>query len=191
MISAIRISALVVVSMAGAAFVQTSATPVRFTAQAQNLSTAINMPAQSPLEITVTRWSTDSEREQLIAGLKEEGTQGLLHMLQKAERIGSIRIPSSLAYEFRFAMRTVGRDGVEHITLITDRPIGFWEAVDKPRTLDYRFMVVELQINPGGRGQGRLSVATRITADRLTGEIGLATWENQVVTLRSVQRARQ
>ena len=193
MISAIRASAIVVAGLAATstASAQTSAAPLRFTAQAHNLSTAIDMPPQTPLEITVTRWSTDSEREQLVTGLKERGTDGLLEMLHNAERIGAIRIPSSINYDFHFAMRTVGRDGVEHITLITDRPVGFWEAVDKPRSIEYRFMVVELQTNPGGRGKGRLSVVTRITADRVTGEIALATWENQYVTLRNVERGRR
>lgn len=191
-IASIRMCAVFAASLATAGIASgQNGAALRLTAQAHNLSPAINMPAQTPLEITVTRWSTDGEREQLVASLKEGGTEGLLKMLQQAERIGAIRIPTSINYDFHFAMRTVGRDGVEHITLITDRPVGFWEAVDKPRSLEYRFMVVELQITPGGRGEGRLSVATRLSVDRFSGAIGLSTWENQIVTLRNVERAQQ
>lgn len=170
---------------------QTNALPLRFTAQAHNLSTAIDMPPQTPLDITIARWSTDGEREGLVTSVKEGGTGGLLDMLRTAERVGAMRIPTSISYDVYFAIRTIGRDGLEHITLITERPIGHWEAVDKPATIEYRFMVLELQMKPGGRGEGRLSVVTKLTADRVTGGIGLETWENQVVTLKKVQRRGQ
>ena len=55
----------------------------------------------------------------------------------------------------------VGDD--ERIVLVTDRPIGFWEAKNQPRVADYPFTVIELRIKPNG--EGKLSVATKITAD--------------------------
>jgi hypothetical protein len=46
--------------------------------------------------------------------------------------------------------------------IATDRPIGFWEARNRPRTLDYPFTVIQMEIGPDGTGRGTMSVATRI-----------------------------
>ena len=48
--------------------------------------------------------------------------------------------------------------------LATDRPIGFWEAVHQPRTIQYPFTVIQMQIAQDGKGKGTLSVATKIVA---------------------------
>lgn len=162
--------------------------PVQYTAQAQNLNQDIGFPQQAPLEITVTRWSTAGEREQLLTVVREEGTKGLLEMMQDVPKIGAIRVPGNLNYDFHFAMRADTPEGGQQITLITDRPVGFAEAVDKPRTLEYRFMVIQLTLNAIGQGQGRLSVATRVSWDRFSKDLQLETWENLYMTLRDVKR---
>jgi hypothetical protein len=153
-----------------------------------NLNNQINLPGQSPVDITVMRWSTPGEREQLISVLKESGRKGLLEMMQSVPRVGTIRIPGTLNYDFHFALFAEDRGGNQSITLIADRPVGFAEAVEGPRTLDYRFMVLQVQLNAIGRGQGRLSMVTKVEVDRLTGEISLETWEDLFVTLRDVRR---
>jgi hypothetical protein len=168
---------------------QTGAQPLVFSAQLVNLSTQLNLPNQTPLDITINRWSTAGEREQLVTVLRERGRDGLLEMMQNVPRIGTIRIPGTLNYDFHFALRTADAGGNQAITLITDRPVSFAEAVDGPRTLEYRFMVIQLEVNSIGRGQGRLSIATKVEVDRITGEINLETWENLYVTLRDVRRA--
>ncbi|HUF46578.1 MAG TPA: hypothetical protein VMM93_02120 [Vicinamibacterales bacterium] len=182
------VAATVVVAMTGDGRAQTTTGPTQFTAQLINLNTQLNLPQQSPVDIVVARWSTAGERELFVTALKEGGPEGLLKRMQELPRIGSIRIPGSLNYEFQFALRGEGRDGGQSITLITDRPVSFEEAVDRARTLEYRFLVIQLQINPIGRGEGRISIATRVTTDRITGEINLDTWENLFVTLRDVRR---
>jgi hypothetical protein len=52
--------------------------------------------------------------------------------------------------------------------LATDRPIGFWEAVHRPRTIQYPFTVIQMQIGRDGKGKGKgtLSVATKIVAHK-------------------------
>jgi len=181
-------AAALVMTATGDPVAQTGSPPLTFTAQLVNLNTQINLPPQAPLDIVVTRWSSAGEREQFVTALKEGGPEGLLEKMQALPRVGSIRIPGTLNYEFHFALRGESRDGGQSITLITDRPVSFAEAVDGPRTLEYRFMVIQLQVNPIGRGEGRLSIATRVTTDRITGEINLETWEDLFVTLRDVRR---
>ena len=50
--------------------------------------------------------------------------------------------------------------------LVTDRRIGFWEAANQPRSIDYPFTVIELRLNSDGEGEGKMSIATKIIADK-------------------------
>jgi hypothetical protein len=64
----------------------------------------------------------------------------------------------------RFAQQTPTEEGGRRIVIATDRPIGFWEASRQPRTIDYPFTVIQMQLGRDGRGQGTLSYATKIVA---------------------------
>ena len=41
--------------------------------------------------------------------------------------------------------------------LATDRPISFWEATHQPRTIDYPFTVIQMELDREGHGKGTLS----------------------------------
>jgi hypothetical protein len=112
----------------------------------------------------VTRWSAEAERDRLINTLKSKGPDKLLDELSHMRSVGSIRTPDSLAYDLRYAHQRPGEDGGRQIVLATDRPIGFWEAAHQPRTIQYPFTVIQMQIGADGKGKGTLSYATKITA---------------------------
>ena len=76
------------------------------------------------------------------------------------------------------------------MTLITDRRIGFWEASRQPRSIDYPFTVIELRLNGDGEGEGKMSVATKIIADKQSNTIVLENYDLQPVLLTSVKRER-
>ena len=114
--------------------------------------------------LRVTRWSTEAERTRLLETLRQKGPEKLLDELAKMRSVGSIRTPDSLAYDLRYAHERKGKDGGRQIVLATDRPIGFWEAAHRPRTINYPFTVIQMQMGPDGRGKGTLSYATRIVA---------------------------
>jgi hypothetical protein len=114
--------------------------------------------------IHISRWSTEMERTRLIETLQKKGADQLLDELQDMKSVGTIRTPDSLAYDLRYAHQRPGEDGGRQIVLATDRPIGFWEAVHRPRTIQYPFTVIQMQIGPDGKGKGTLSVATKIVA---------------------------
>ena len=46
--------------------------------------------------------------------------------------------------------------------LVTDRPLGFYEARNRPHTIDYPLTVIEMSLKPDGTGQGTLSLAARM-----------------------------
>ena len=116
--------------------------------------------------IHISRWSTDMERTRLIETLQKKGSDQLLDELQDMKSVGTIRTPDSLAYDLRYAHQQPGEDGGRQIVLATDRPIGFWEAVHRPRTIQYPFTVIQMQIGRDGKGKGTLSIATKIVAHK-------------------------
>src|SRR3954469_2288546 len=103
-----------------------------FTAVLVNMDAPTGVGAQ-PIDINVNRWSTDAERDQFINTVLEGTPQRALEVLQKLPSVGNIRSPQSIGYDLRFATRTPGPNGAERILIVTDRPIGFWEASQAPR----------------------------------------------------------
>ena len=114
--------------------------------------------------ISIDRWSTNAERETFVATLRNKGPQALVDALQDTRPVGRIRTPDSIGYDLRYAFQTPGEDGGRRIVIATDRPIGFWEAYNRPRTVDYPFTIVQMQIGPDGRGAGTLSEFTKVLA---------------------------
>ena len=164
--------------------------PLRFTAMGTNLSANLNFPRQTPVQISVNRWSTAGEQEQLTSVLTENGTDGLLEMLQDATPVGSMRTPETVNFDFHYAMWTPTDDGGQIITLISDRPVDFLEARERPLSLDFRFMVLSIQVNPVGRGEGRISVATKIWVDPVLDEVQMQPYETDFIMLKDLRRAR-
>jgi hypothetical protein len=112
----------------------------------------------------VTRWSTEAERGTLLRTLMKDGAESMLDVLRDQKSVGTIRTPDSLGYDLRYAHQEPGEDGGRRIVLATDRPISFWEARNQPRTMDYPFTVIQMQIDKNGEGKGTLSYATKIVA---------------------------
>jgi hypothetical protein len=143
------------------------------------------------VEIVVERYSTDAERDRLLQTLIETTPEKLLDTLQDLPRVGYIRTPDSIGYDLHFARKNPGLDGGETITLMTDRYINFWEAVNRPRTIDYPFTLIELRVGPDGRGEGKMSLATKITYDQQNNTIVLEDYKSQPVLLTNVRRESQ
>jgi hypothetical protein len=158
----------------------------RFTAAAVNT----NNGGTGTVELVIERWSTEGERDRLLAALANQGQDKPLDTLQKMPRVGYIRMDAGLGYDLHYAYQTAGEDGGERVVLATDRPIGFWEAANRPRTIDYPFTVIELRVNGDGDGVGKLSLATRVTVDRSGHNVTLENYDTQPVMLQSVRRER-
>ena len=114
------------------------------------------------VQIDITRWSTAAERASLLGVLKKDGAEKLLDALQGTKPVGIIKTPDSLGYDLHYAHSTPLPDGGRRIVIATDRPIGFWEATNRPRTIDYPFTVIQMEISKDGKGKGTLSYATKI-----------------------------
>jgi hypothetical protein len=168
------------------ALAQANAGPERFTATAVDM----NRGGSGTIEITVDRWSTDAERDRLMQVILDKGPDKLLDALQDAPRKGHFNAPGNLGWDIHFARRMPLPDGGERVVLVTDRRIGFWEVTNRPRTIDYPFTVIELRLKGDGTGEGKVSVATRIIADKENGIITLEDYDIQPVQLTTVRRER-
>jgi hypothetical protein len=146
-------------SAAGSA--QTRGEPAQFTASYVD----INSGQTGPVQISVTRWSTPSERKTLTQTLFKKGQDALLDSLRDMRSVGRINTPGSIGYELRYAEQHTLPDGGREIILATDRPMSFWEIVNKPRSSQYPFTWIQFKMRPDGTGEGKLAVAARITGE--------------------------
>lgn len=171
---------------ASAARAQTTGEPMRFTATAINM----NRGASGTVEIVVNRWSSDADRDKLMNIVMNQGADKMLDALQDMPRMGYFRTPNSIGIDIHFARRVPAEDGGDRIVLVTDRRIGFREAVNQPRSIDYPFTFIELRLNKDGEGEGKISIATKIIADKENNIITLENYDLQPVMLKNVKRER-
>jgi hypothetical protein len=155
-------SALAAILWGGAISAQTNGQPEEFSATAivnNNLGAGAGR-----VIMRVERWSTEAQRGQLTRVLMKDGPNELLDQLRDQKSVGTIRTPDSLGYDLRYAHQEAGEDGGRRVVIATDRPIGFWEAVHQPRTIDYPFTVIQMELDKNGEGKGTMSYATKIIA---------------------------
>ena len=169
-----------------AASAQTMGTPERFTASAIN----INNGQAGNIDITVNRWSNDTQRDALMALVISKGPEKLLDALQDMPVVGHFGAPGNLSWDIHFARRMPLAEGGERVVLITDRRIGFREAVNQPRSIDYPFTFIDIRINRDGEGEGKMSLATKVIYDKKENMITLENFEHVPVQLSNVRREK-
>jgi hypothetical protein len=167
-----------------------------FTAFAINTNsrpTGPNRPTTASLSITIERWSTDEERDQLMAIVKEQSdvrrmNDALLAALQRLPRVGRMRESNTLGWDLRYARQTPLDEGGRQILIGTDRPIPFWEARDQPRSFDYRFTILDMRLDKEHQGEGKMLADTRLVIDRRTNGLVLEHYDTQPVRLNQIRR---
>ena len=142
-----------------------------------------------PIDLRITRWSTDAERDAVMTAVVERSKK-LVSVLEKMPAVGRLSSPGNVGYELRYAQKT-SSGGTDRILLLTDRPVGFDEAAARDRTLDYPITVIELRVPPAGMGEGKIAVAARLTVDRVLKQIIVEDWNNTPVMLRALQRDKR
>jgi hypothetical protein len=171
-----------------------------YTAVAVNMGTSnppiIPLGVRATVQINVTRWSTDEEREYLFTELLENGAEGLVKALQKQEETGWIRNTSStqnrntfpserLRYSHQFK-----QNGKRRIILALDRPISFAEAVYRPRWRDYDVTLVVLDVDDEGKGEGQLAMGVKLEIDTEKKALVIENFGSEPVRLMSVRLSK-
>ena len=153
----LRRLALILTGLALAVPVQSDTPKNRetFTAFAVNLGSSTRATATSHVTVTIDRWSTDDERRRLVGAFTEGGPEAFLKEVQKIKPLGRLFTPDSIGYDLKYAHQMPLASGGRRILIATDRPLGYWEQVNRPRTADYPFTVIEMRLDRRARGRGR------------------------------------
>jgi hypothetical protein len=174
---------------------QTNQDKLEISAFAVNMSN-IATGSNAVVQITVNKWSTAEERERLITTVIEKGPDALLRELQKTPDKGRFRIPAArqpdphhlaLGLDLHYAWQSPLPEGGRRIVLATDRYIGFAEARNQPRTIDYPITLMEIRVDKDGNGEGKLAVATKISFDKKKNQIELENYSTEPVRLNNVK----
>jgi hypothetical protein len=153
--------------------------------------------ANQTIRINIDRWSSPAQREHLITTFLEKKQDGLLRELEKQPEFGRFNFPGymgpdpnnvmRLGTDIRYAMSFPGEDGGRRIVIITPRVIGFREARDQPRTVDYPFTLFEMRFDKSSKGEGRMAYATQITFDKKRNQIELENYSSEPVRLQNLE----
>jgi len=183
-------------TLVAAAFIATAATawpapPGRetFTAFAVDVGSSQRRTSTSYVTITIDRWSTDDERRRLVSAFTEGGPDAFLKELETRKPLGRIFTPDSIGYDLKYAHQVALATGGRRILIATDRPLSYWEQVNRPRSADYPFTVVEMRLDANGKGQGKMTIATKVNA--FGDIIDLENYDLAPVRLSNIQASKK
>jgi hypothetical protein len=166
---------------------QTAGKNEEFSAIFSNISN-VGAVGATPITIRITRWTDNDEDEKLMSILRDKGNDAFVRELQEAKSVGSIGTPQQLPYDLRYARQTPTEKGGRRIVLMTDRPMAFAERTSSSLSKDYPVTWIELRLDDKGRGDGTISIATRL---RLLGNVlGIEDLGNQPAKLNEVKKIK-
>jgi hypothetical protein len=174
-----------VVILAGVVAVDAARRMAQWPEHLSALSTNMgNIGRVSPgiVDIFVVRWSTAAEKDRLVAAFAAHGADELLEELMDVPHVGYLRTPDDRAYNIYFAWDEPASDGGRRIVLATARPLKFWEAAT-PRWNTYGFTLIEIHLNRDGKGEGKMSLTTKVTLSEGLDLIELEDYANEPARL--------
>jgi len=130
------------------------------------------------VDIYVLRWSTRVESRRLVDSFVAHGQEALLEDLMDSPGVGYLRTPDNRAYNLHFAWDEPMWDGGRRIVLAAARPLKFWEAAT-PMSNTYGFTWIEIHLNRDGRGEGKMSLTTKIAVSEALDLIELEDYANE------------
>jgi hypothetical protein len=167
--------------------------PEIFAASVVSLGTAGKPSGASQsgiVHVIIERWSTEQERQGLVRAYDQKGSEGLRSALQKTERLGTLRTPSSLGWDLHYAVQVPTEDGGRRIIVGTDRRVNDWDLGRDVKATDYPFTLVELRLDKQGKGEGRMSLATKIGRSKDGKRIELEHYAADPVRLQDVHKQK-
>jgi hypothetical protein len=190
------IAGLTVLVAGSAALAQTPkrTAPTEYTGVTTNLATG----SGSNLSIRVLNWSTDADRQRVLAVLgsastEDKAVQDLTRQLADVPSVGQIWTEGAIGYSLKYAHRVKLPDGGEQVVVITDRPLGAigrslpWKAEGQADTVQ-PFTIVQLHLNKSGKGEGKMSLGAAFTPNPGDHTVALTDYAGAPVTVKNVER---
>jgi hypothetical protein len=148
---------------------------------------ALGKGLSSQLQITITRWTTDEERNDLLKTLAEKGQDKMIDLMRDQEETGFLRLPNTMGYRLYYAYQTK-KDNKRRIVLSTDRPVSMPEAWRNGRSMDYATTMVVLDLDENDKGEGILGFALKLKMDPATRQLEIENYGTDPVQLRNVRK---
>ena len=137
------------------------------------------------VEITITRWSSDAEREMLLDVLKESGQPAMLEALQKLPQVGYYKMPNTMGVALFYARSNSCPTGTRQVVLGTHRSIGM--ATRAPQASQYDATIIEIRFKKGSdKGEGKMVLAGKASVGK-DGKVQISNYQGEPVRLMDVK----
>ena len=126
------------------AFSQSNGKPATIDATAQGTSTQLGSMVN--IKVIINRYSTEEERQQLIAAFKQGQSPGLVKALSKMAPVGRIAITGTVGYDLAY-IRLIRTSRGRQIRFATNRLIRFAEAYGNTQSMAFDLTAGEFDLN--------------------------------------------
>jgi hypothetical protein len=170
---------------AAAVGLQTAQAPETISADA-TVKSAGGVKASAPVVVAIKRYSTDADRDALVAAVKKGGTAAR-DLLAKRDDLGTVQVGGRQTPIKHAYARSTG--GGRLISVVTAVPIVFIGGglPDAKAKEGFDFGLVILDTAASGGGKGELVPATKISVNA-DGAVVTQDYSGEVVTLSNVTR---
>jgi hypothetical protein len=172
----------------------------RFSARAVAMGTS-NPPIlprgrTAVLDINITRWTTEEERENLFDELAEGGQRSLTRALARQDQTGWVRVTGPTgsgrvtafpSERLRYAREMRNETGERRIILALDRPLSLYETTNRPRWRSHDITIFVIDFDSEGNGVGQLAIGVRMDLDAETDTLTIENFGTEPVRLTNVR----
>jgi hypothetical protein len=106
------------------------------------------------VDIVIQSYSTDAEAQAMAQLLLSSGSDAVLKALQKKKSIGKVSLVGQVGFFDLKLIRSRPVEGGRLVMAVSDRPIGFLEAYNSGRSMDYTFGILQMQLKAKEEDKG-------------------------------------
>jgi hypothetical protein len=117
------------------------------------------------VDIYISAYTNDEDTKRYAALLLDSGPESLLKAIQKADTLGRVSLTGRVGQFELKLVRSHPTGNGRRIIAVSDRPIGFLEAYNSGRSMDYTFGILQLDLESNGNdeeGAGVLIYAAKV-----------------------------
>jgi hypothetical protein len=137
------------------------------TIDARAMGTSTQLGKNVGVQIRISQYSTDQDRQVLVDAFKKGQNKGLVDALSKMKSGGRLAITGTVGYDLSY-IRAVPTPTGRKIRFVTNRPIRFGEAYNNSPSVAYNLTAGEIDINDSDKSKnsGVLLPATQLIINK-------------------------
>jgi hypothetical protein len=144
--------------------------------------------ASTQVQIAISRWSTDEERETLLSAANEGGPAGLRQAMGEQEEHGWFRVRGGKKITLRYA-RQIVESGQRRVIVVTEQPIPLGDMSKLGETADRAVSILELYIRDTKANDGRVIGAAELSFND-EGQLQITSFVTEPVRLIELRSKR-